>query len=93
MVLLQAVRAAFLLLLESAGLLLATQNGSITLGSEISFSGLSSLTFYARGAGSMLTLASDVTTINKIRLYGEGGIQLSSDLSTQDLIAYHGRRF
>ena len=70
------------------GLLLATQNGSINLGPEISFSGLHDITFYARGAGSMLTLASDVSTTNKIRLYGEGGIQLSSNLSTQDLIAF-----
>ena len=70
------------------GLLLATQNGSINLGPEISFSGLQDITFYARGSGSMLTLASDVSTTNTIRLYGEGGIQLSSDLSTQDLIAF-----
>ena len=70
------------------GLLLATQNGSIDLGPEISFSGLHDIAFYARGSGSMLTLASDVTTTNRIRLYGEGGIQLSGDLSTQDLIAF-----
>jgi len=70
------------------GLLLATQNGSIDLGPEISFSGLHDIVFYARGSGSMLTLASDVTTTNRIRLYGEGGIHLSSDLSTQDLIAF-----
>src|SRR5438552_1334587 len=57
------------------GLLLATQNGSIDLGSEISFSGLHDVTFYARGAGSMLTLAANVSTTNEIRLYGEGGIQ------------------
>ena len=75
------------------GLLLATQNGSINLGPEISFSGLHDIAFYARGAGSILTLASDVTTTNKIRLYGEGGIELSSDLNTQDLIAYTGGDF
>ena len=72
------------------GLLLATQNGSITLGSEISFSGLNSLTFYARGAGSILTVACDVTTTRKIRLYSEGAIELSSHLSTQELIAFSG---
>ena len=38
------------------GLLLATQNGSVDLGSEISFSGLHDLVFYARGANSDLTL-------------------------------------
>ena len=75
------------------GLLLATQNGPINLGPEISFSGLHDVTFYARGTGSMLTLASDVSTTNKIRLYGEGGIQLASNLSTQDLIAFTGGDF
>ena len=70
------------------GLLLATQNGPINLGPEISFSGLHDVTFYARGTGSMLTLASDVSTTNKIRLYGEGGIQLANNLNTQDLIAF-----
>jgi FecR protein len=75
------------------GLLLATQNGSIDLGSEISFSGLHDITFYARGAGSMLTLGCDVSTTSKIRLYGEGGIQLTSNLSTQDLIAFTGSDF
>ena len=53
------------------GLLLATQNGSITLGPEISFSGLHDITLYARGAGSVLTLASDISTTSDIRLYGE----------------------
>src|SRR6266478_270140 len=75
------------------GLLLATQNGPINLGPEISFSGLHDVTFYARGTGSMLTLVSDVSTTNKIRLYGEGGIQLASNLSTQDLIAFTGGDF
>ncbi len=75
------------------GLLLATQNGSIDLGSELSFAGLHDITFYARGSGSTLNLAADVSTSSKIRLYAEGGIQLSSDLSTQDLIAFTGGDF
>lgn len=75
------------------GLLLATQNGSIHLGPEISFAGLHDITLYARGSGSMLTLASDVSTTNKIRLYGQGGIELSSNLSTQDLIAFTNGNF
>src|SRR4029077_1999027 len=75
------------------GLLLATQNGPINLGPEISFSGLHDVTFYARGTGSMLTLGSDVSTTNKIRLYGEGGIQLANNLNTQDLIAFTGGDF
>jgi FecR protein len=75
------------------GLLLATENGSIDLGPEISFSGLHDITFYARGSGSDLTLASDVSTMQKIRLYGEGNIQLNSDLTTSELIAFSGGDF
>ncbi len=75
------------------GLLLATQNGSITLGPEISFAGLREITFYARGSSSILTLASNVSTTNKIRLYGEGGIKLSSNLSTDMLLAFIGGDF
>src|SRR5438067_4724023 len=43
------------------GLLLATQNGPIDLGSEISFSVLHDLTVYARGVGSDLTLSSAIS--------------------------------
>src|SRR6266513_2928360 len=76
-----------------SGLLIATQNGSIDLGPEISFSGLHDINFYARGAGSILTLGSDISTTSKIRLYGEGGIQLANNLNTQDLIAFTGGDF
>src|SRR6476659_1366423 len=72
------------------GLLLATQNGSIALGPEISFSGLHDITLYARGAGSVLTLASDISTTSDIRLYGEGAILATGNLSTQRLIAAAG---
>ena len=76
-----------------SGLLIATLNGSIDLGPEISFSGLHDINFYARGAGSILTLGSDISTTSKIRLYGEGGIQLANNLNTQDLIAFTGGDF
>jgi FecR protein len=72
------------------GLLLATQNGSIALGPEISFSGLHDITLYARGAGSVLTLASDISTTSDIRLYGENAILVTGNLSTQRLIAAAG---
>ena len=72
------------------GLLLATQNGSIVLGPEISFSGLHDINFYARGADSVLTLASDISTSSDIRLYGENAIQATGNLSTQRLIAAAG---
>ena len=61
-----------------SALLLATQDGSINLGSEISFSGLHDLIFYARGAGSNLTLASPISGTIKLRLFAEGSIQVSS---------------
>jgi hypothetical protein len=70
------------------GLVLATQHGSINLGPEISFSGLHDIVFYARGSSSILTLASDVSTTNRIGLFGEAGIQLSSNLSTLDLFVF-----
>jgi hypothetical protein len=59
-------------------LLLATQDGSIKLGSEISFSGFQHLVFYARGAGSNLTLASPVSATIHLNLIAEGNIQVSS---------------
>jgi len=53
------------------GLLLATQNGSISLGPEISFSGLHDLNIYARGSSSDLTLGSDISTTSRVRLFAE----------------------
>jgi len=72
------------------GLLLATQNGPIALGPEISFSGLHDITLYARGATSVLTLASDISTTNDIRLYGENAVLATGNLSTQRLTAAAG---
>jgi hypothetical protein len=72
------------------GLLLATQNGPIALGPEISFSGLHDITLYARGAGSVLTLASDISTTSDIRLYGENTVLATGNLSTQTLTAAAG---
>ena len=61
-----------------SALLLATQDGSINLGPEISFSGFHDLVFYARGAGSNLTLASPISATIKLRLFAEGSLQVSS---------------
>src|SRR5262249_23772560 len=52
------------------GLLLATVNGPITLGPEVSFN-IPELTMYARGATSDLTLGSDLTASKNIHLYSE----------------------
>jgi hypothetical protein len=64
------------------GLLLATQNGSITLGPEISFSGLHDLTIYARGSSSDLTLGSDISTTSEVNLFAERDMSLTSSITT-----------
>jgi hypothetical protein len=73
------------------GLLLATQNGPITLGPEISFSGLHDLTIYARGSSSDLTLGSDVSTTSQVSLFAERDMSLTSSITTDDLYAFVGR--
>jgi hypothetical protein len=72
------------------GLLLATQDGPITLGQEISFSGLHDLTIYARGSNSDLTLGSDISTTSQIRLLAEHDMSLTSNISTDDLYTFVG---
>jgi FecR protein len=73
------------------GLLLATQNGSIHLGPEISFSGLDDLNIYARGLSSDLTLASDISTTSNVRLFAEHDLLITSNITTDDLYAFVGR--
>jgi hypothetical protein len=73
------------------GLLLATQNGSITLGPGISFSGLHDLTIYARGSSSDLTLGSDITPTSNVSLFAERDMSLTSSIATDNLYAFVGR--
>src|SRR6266487_2911955 len=68
-------------------LLLATENGSITLGPEISFSGLHDLIIYARGPGSDLTLGSDINTTSQVSLFAERDMLLTSNITTEELYA------
>src|SRR2546430_1505009 len=63
-------------------LLLATQNGPITLGPEISFSGLHDLIIYARGSNSDLTLGSDISTTSQVNLFAERDMSLTSNITT-----------
>jgi hypothetical protein len=72
-------------------LLLATQNGPITLGPEISFSGLDELIIYARGSSSDLTLGSDISTTSRVRLLAERDMSVTSSITTDDLYAFVGR--
>ena len=68
------------------GLLLATQNGSIDLGSEISFSGLHDLIFYARGANSDLTLSSGISGVTNTTLIAQRDVNIDgATLGTQTL--------
>ncbi len=73
------------------GLLLATQNGSITLGPDISFSGLHDLTIYARGSSSDLTLGSNISTASQVSLFAERDMSMTSSITTDDLYAFVGR--
>src|SRR5213080_3569796 len=73
------------------GLLLATQDGPITLGPGISFSGLHDLTIYARGSSSDLTLGSDISTPSKVSLFAQRDMSLTSSITTEDLYAFVGR--
>jgi FecR protein len=73
------------------GLLLATQNGPITLGPEISFSGLHDLTIYARGSSSDLTLGSDISTASRVSLFAQRDMSMTSSITTDDLYAFVGR--
>jgi hypothetical protein len=73
------------------GLLLATQNGPITLGPEISFFGLHDLTIYARGSSSDLTLGSDISTTSRVSLFAQRDMSITSSITTDDLYAFVGR--
>ncbi|HSS15368.1 MAG TPA: FecR family protein [Candidatus Dormibacteraeota bacterium] len=73
------------------GLLLATQNGPITLGPGISFSGLHDLTIYARGSSSDLTLGSNISTSSQVSLFAERDMSMTSSITTDDLHAFVGR--
>ncbi|MGH7936904.1 MAG: FecR domain-containing protein, partial [Bryobacteraceae bacterium] len=73
------------------GLLLATVNGSITLGREISFSIAHDLTIYARGENSDLTLGSNIDTGSNVNLYAERDIMARSNITTDQFSAVAGR--
>jgi FecR protein len=73
------------------GLLLATQDGPITLGPEISFSGLHDINIYARGSSSDLTLGSDINTSRRVFLLAERDMSMTSNITTEVLLAEAGR--
>jgi hypothetical protein len=73
--------------------LFATQNGSITLGNTISFANMPDLRFYARGAGSNLTLASPMTGMGSVSLIAEGSVQVNADEGMQFFSSFAGGEF
>src|ERR1022692_2005788 len=75
-------------------LFIATQDGSITLGPEIAFSGISHLTFYARGTGSNLTLASPISGADVVHLDSQGTVQINGDITaTTEFRSFSGGDF
>ncbi len=65
-------------------LLLATQNGSITLTSDLAFQNIQRCSIYARGAESTLTFDSTVSGTTDFGLFSEGSILLNNELSVTE---------
>ncbi|MGI8432953.1 MAG: FecR domain-containing protein [Chthoniobacterales bacterium] len=62
-------------------LLVATQNGSITLGSNLTFQNIPTLFLYARGAGSVLTFDAAVNGTNNLVLFSEADIAVTNSFN------------
>ncbi len=73
-------------------LLLATQNGSITLGPELSINGPAHVIIYARGAGSNLTLGAAITA-DELELAAEGNLQINGAQTARVFSALAGGNF
>jgi len=58
-------------------LALATVNGPINLTSDVSFQGLNTLAIYARGAGSDLTINSQMSNIGDLKIAAENSIEFT----------------
>ncbi|MEY2518327.1 MAG: hypothetical protein QOF24_86 [Verrucomicrobiota bacterium] len=74
-------------------LLLATQNGSIILGPEISFQNIPALFFYARGTGSNIVLGSPITGTRDLYLDAEGSVQVNGAETITNFRAVTGTDF
>jgi hypothetical protein len=71
---------------------LATQAGSITLG-DITFQNLAQIYFYARGAGSNLTLGATVLGVESDILQAEGNVQVNGAQSVNGFFVYAGNDY
>ena len=73
------------------GVLLAAQNGSVTLGPEVSFSIAHDFNAYARGDNGDLTLGSNVTAGEHVNLFAQRDMSISSTVSTEQFYSFTGR--
>ncbi len=70
--------------------MLAAQNGSISLGAGISFSNLSDLFLYARGGGSAITVASPMSNMGVVEMDAEGTVQVNANIDANVFSSFTG---
>src|SRR5436190_14880672 len=73
--------------------LLATQNGSIVLGSGISFQNIQNLFFYARGDNVALNLGSPIRGSTNLLLNSEGTVQVNGNVTVDNFNAFSNGDF
>ena len=73
--------------------LLATQKGSIILGSGISFQNIPNLFFYARGDRVALNLASPISGSSNLLLNSEGTVQVNGNVTVDNFNAFSNGDF
>ncbi len=71
-------------------LLLATQNGPINLGADVSINGPDRVFVYARGTTGELSVDSNITANDDIRLWSEDAMAINGNLRTTNFSAYSG---
>ncbi len=74
-------------------LLLATVDGTITLGPGYEFMGTDRMFIYARGSETSLVIDSNISTNNDLRLYSEGPVTLGGDMSTTNFSSFSAGDF
>jgi hypothetical protein len=74
-------------------LLLATENGSIFLTDDVSFSNLQLLVFHARGVGSHLIMGSPINSVGTAELDAEGLVEVNASVNVTSFISQPGGDF
>ena len=70
--------------------LFATVNNNVEFQPVVSFTNINELTFYARGAASLLDMGSQITNVGAVNLFGEGGVNISNDETLTKLTSTPG---